>query len=45
MLVTDGQVGNEDHILRELAPTLRNIKMFTLGIDQADARRMIVNTI
>jgi Ca-activated chloride channel family protein len=35
MLVTDGQVGNEDHILRELAPTLRNIKMFTLGIDQA----------
>ena len=35
MLVTDGQVGNEDHILRELVPTLRNIKMFTLGIDQA----------
>jgi Ca-activated chloride channel family protein len=35
MLVTDGQVGNEDHILRELAPALRNIKMFTLGIDQA----------
>jgi Ca-activated chloride channel homolog len=35
MLVTDGQVGNEDHILRELAPSLRNIKMFTLGIDQA----------
>jgi Ca-activated chloride channel family protein len=35
VLVTDGQVGNEDAILRELAPTLRNIKMFTLGIDQA----------
>jgi Ca-activated chloride channel family protein len=35
MLVTDGQVGDEDHILRELAPTLRNIKMFALGIDQA----------
>jgi Ca-activated chloride channel family protein len=35
VLVTDGQVGNEDQILRELAPTLRNIKMFTLGIDQA----------
>jgi Ca-activated chloride channel family protein len=35
MLVTDGQVGNEDQILRELAPALRNIKMFTLGIDQA----------
>src|ERR1043166_1744917 len=35
MLVTDGQVGNEDDVLRQLAPTLRNIKMFTLGIDQA----------
>lgn len=35
VLVTDGQVGNEDQILRELAPALRNIKMFTLGIDQA----------
>jgi Ca-activated chloride channel homolog len=35
VLVTDGQVGNEDHILRELAPSLRNVKMFTLGIDQA----------
>jgi Ca-activated chloride channel homolog len=35
VLVTDGQVGNEDHILRELAPTLKNTRMFTLGIDQA----------
>lgn len=35
VLVTDGQVGNEDHILRELAPNLRKIRMFTLGIDQA----------
>src|SRR5262249_4965476 len=35
MLVTDGQVGNEDDVLRQLAPRLRNIKMFTLGIDQA----------
>ncbi len=35
VLVTDGQVGNEDHILRELAPHLRSIRMFTLGIDQA----------
>jgi Ca-activated chloride channel homolog len=35
VLVTDGQVGNEDHILRELAPGLRNVRMFTLGIDQA----------
>ncbi|MDQ3370724.1 MAG: VWA domain-containing protein, partial [Myxococcota bacterium] len=35
VLVTDGQVGNEDHIVRELAPALRNVRMFTLGIDQA----------
>jgi Ca-activated chloride channel homolog len=35
VLVTDGQVGNEDHILRELAPSLKNIRVFTLGIDQA----------
>jgi len=35
VLVTDGQVGNEDHILRELAPNMRKVRMFTLGIDQA----------
>ncbi|MBA2541456.1 MAG: VWA domain-containing protein, partial [Deltaproteobacteria bacterium] len=35
VLVTDGQVGNEDHILRELVPNLKNVKMFALGIDQA----------
>ena len=35
VLVTDGQVGNEDDVLRRIAPQLRNIKMFTLGIDQA----------
>jgi len=35
VLVTDGQVGNEDHILRELVPALKNVRMFTLGIDQA----------
>jgi Ca-activated chloride channel family protein len=35
VLVTDGQVGNEDHILRELAPDLKQVKVFTLGIDQA----------
>ena len=35
VLVTDGQVGNEDHILRELAPGLRKVRMVTLGIDQA----------
>jgi Ca-activated chloride channel family protein len=35
VLVTDGQVGNEDDVLRQIAPDLRNIKVFTLGIDQA----------
>ena len=35
VLVTDGQVGNEDDVLRRIAPSLRNIKVFTLGIDQA----------
>jgi Ca-activated chloride channel family protein len=35
VLVTDGQVGNEDHILREIAPSLKSIRVFTLGIDQA----------
>lgn len=35
VLVTDGQVGNEDQILRELVPNLRNVRMFSLGIDQA----------
>jgi Ca-activated chloride channel family protein len=35
VLVTDGQVGNEDHILRELVGSLRNVRVFALGIDQA----------
>lgn len=35
VLVTDGQVGNEDHILKEFAPNLHSVRMFTLGIDQA----------
>jgi Ca-activated chloride channel homolog len=35
VLVTDGQVGHEDLILRDLAPRLRSVRMFTLGIDQA----------
>ncbi|MCX5743395.1 MAG: VIT domain-containing protein, partial [Proteobacteria bacterium] len=35
VLVTDGQVGNEDQILLELAPHVKNVRMFTLGIDQA----------
>ncbi len=35
VLVTDGQVGNEDEILRRLAPGLGAVRVFTLGIDQA----------
>ncbi len=35
VLVTDGQVGNEDQILRALAPKLDGIRVFTLGIDRA----------
>ncbi|HVV86422.1 MAG TPA: VIT domain-containing protein, partial [Kofleriaceae bacterium] len=35
VLITDGQVGNEDEILRRLAPRLDSARVFTLGIDQA----------
>jgi Ca-activated chloride channel homolog len=35
VLVTDGQVGNEDQILRELAQRVKNVRVFTLGVDQA----------
>ena len=35
VLVTDGQVGNEDQILQSLAPLLGGIRVFTLGIDRA----------
>lgn len=35
VLVTDGQVGNEDDLLRRIAPDLHHVRMFTLGIDQA----------
>jgi Ca-activated chloride channel homolog len=35
VLVTDGQVGNEDQILRELAPQAKQLRVFTLGIDRA----------
>jgi Ca-activated chloride channel family protein len=35
VLVTDGQVGNEDHVLATIGPRLGNIRVFTLGIDQA----------
>ena len=35
LLVTDGQVGNEDQILRELSPRLRGARVFSVGIDRA----------
>jgi Ca-activated chloride channel homolog len=35
VLITDGQVGNENHILRELGRQLRGVRTFTLGIDRA----------
>src|SRR5205823_5019516 len=34
VLLTDGQVGNEDDILRELASRVKNVRVFTLGVDQ-----------
>lgn len=35
VLVTDGQVGNEDQILRELTDDLRHVRVHTVGVDQA----------
>jgi Ca-activated chloride channel family protein len=35
VLVTDGQVGNEDQILRNLGQRVKEIRIFTLGIDRA----------
>jgi Ca-activated chloride channel family protein len=35
VLVTDGQVGNEDQILSELGPTLAVVRVHTVGIDRA----------
>jgi Ca-activated chloride channel family protein len=35
VLVTDGQVGNEDQILRRLGSRVKGLRIFTLGIDQA----------
>lgn len=35
VLVTDGQVGNEHHILAELGARLKNVRVFALGIDQS----------
>jgi len=35
VLVTDGQVGNEDEILGLLAPRLGNVRVYAVGIDTA----------
>ncbi len=35
VLVTDGQVGNEDQILRQLGSNVKDLQIFTLGIDRA----------
>jgi Ca-activated chloride channel family protein len=35
VLVTDGQVGNEDQILREIGKQVKNVRVFTLGIDRS----------
>ena len=35
VLITDGQVGNEDQILRMLHGRLQHLRVFTLGIDRA----------
>ena len=35
ILITDGQVGDESNVLRQIIPGLGNTKVFTLGIDQA----------
>src|SRR5262249_49912572 len=35
VLITDGQVGNEDQILHALAPRLGGVRVFCLGIDRA----------
>jgi Ca-activated chloride channel homolog len=35
VLVTDGQVGNEDQILRLLAPRLAGVRVYAVGIDTA----------
>jgi Ca-activated chloride channel homolog len=35
VLITDGQIGNEDQILRHLGPRLTGIRVHAVGIDQA----------
>jgi Ca-activated chloride channel family protein len=35
VLLTDGQIGNEDEVLHELGPHLAGVRVITLGIDRA----------
>ncbi|SEG27552.1 Ca-activated chloride channel family protein [Thermomonospora echinospora] len=35
VLITDGQVGNEDHILARVQPSLAGLRVHTVGIDRA----------
>ncbi|XRQ06549.1 VIT domain-containing protein [Actinomadura welshii] len=35
VLITDGQVGNEDQLLARLEPRLRDVRVHTVGIDRA----------
>jgi Ca-activated chloride channel family protein len=35
VLVTDGQVGNEDQLLEQLSPRLAGVRVHTVGIDRA----------
>ena len=35
VLITDGQIGNEDQILARLQPHLRGVRVHTVGIDRA----------
>ncbi|KZS61914.1 DUF4349 domain-containing protein [Mycobacterium pseudokansasii] len=35
VVVTDGQVGNEDQLLRELSHELQQVRVYAVGIDQA----------
>ena len=35
VLITDGQIGNEDQVLSTLGQKLKSIRVFTLGIDRA----------
>ncbi|MEV6494354.1 VIT domain-containing protein, partial [Actinoplanes sp. NPDC051633] len=35
VLITDGQVGNEDQILREISPLIGSTRVHTVGIDRA----------